>query len=189
VATYKVSLSFPYDSALPRDAVTVNPHYNGSDPDALAAALKANLIAYNPITTAPFTIKVYDALKAPPSYPLATASQTGTPPQAGTPRELALCLSYFSTYNRPRYRGRLYLPAWWFTSVVNVRPSGAIMTGALNFATAVLTKSLPAQTNWVVFSPRDGKSQGGVSDIWVDDEWDTVRSRGLKATTRQTAKI
>jgi hypothetical protein len=73
--------------------------------------------------------------------------------------------------------------------VVNVRPSGAIITGALNFATAVLTKSLPSQTNWVVFSPRDGKAQGGVSDIWVDDEWDTVRSRGMKATTRQTAKI
>lgn len=182
-------MTFPYDTTLPKDAISINPHFNGSDPQALANALKANLIAYNPITTAPFHIKIYDALKTPPSYPIAEASQTGTPPSASTPREVAICLSYYTTYNRPRYRGRLYLPAWWFTAVVNVRPSGAIITAALGFATSVLTRTMPTQTNWVVFSPTEGKSQGGVNNIWVDDEWDTIRSRGLSATTRQTAPI
>lgn len=182
-------MSFPMDSALPKDAITINPHYNASDPSALLAALKANLIAYNPVTTAPFTLKAYDAATPPPSYPVATASQTGTPPSSATPRELAMCLSYYSTYNRPRFRGRLYLPAWWFTATANVRPSGAIMTAVLGFATSVLTKTLPAQANWVMWSTIEKKSQGGVSDIWVDDEWDTMRSRGLSATTRQTAKV
>ena len=59
----------------------------------------------------------------------------------------------------------------------------------LTFATQVLTKSLPANHNWVVWSQKLRKSQGGVSDVWCDDEWDTVRSRGLKATTRTTAKV
>lgn len=189
MATYKVSMSFPFDTALPKDAITLNPHFNGSDPDALAQALKANLIAYNPVTTKPFTIKVYDATKAPPSYPLATASQAGTPAPSQCPREIAICLSYYSTYNRPRYRGRLYLPASWFTSTVNVRPTGAIITAALGFASSVLTKSLPAQTNWVLYSKVDGKSQGGVNNIWVDDEWDTMRSRGMAPTSRQTATV
>lgn len=187
MAVFRVQLNFPFDSTLPRDKVSINPHYNGSDPQQLADALKANLIAYNPVTTAPFDIKVYDAKKAPPSYPLATASQSGTPPASSTPREVAICLSYYAQWNRPRYRGRLYLPAWWFTATVNVRPSGAIMTAALGFANSVLTKTLPAGTFWTVYSGVGG-FDAQVTDIWCDDEWDTIRSRGLRATTRQTAK-
>jgi hypothetical protein len=58
------------------------------------------------------------------------------------------------------------------------------METALDFARKVLQVGMPSQTNWVVYSPTEKKSQGGVTDIWVDDEWDTVRSRGLKSTTR-----
>lgn len=186
---YRVNMAFQYDGALPKDAISINPHFNASDPAALLAALKANLIAYNPVTANPFVLKAYVAGADPPNYPVATASQTGTPASSGMPREVALCLSYFTTYNRPRYRGRLYLPAWWFTAVLNTRPSGAIMSAALDFAPKVLTKSLPAQANWVMWSHRDKKSQGGVTDLWCDDEWDTIRSRGLSSTTRTTAKV
>lgn len=187
MAVFRVQMKFPYDGALPRDEIVINPHYNGSDPQQLADALKANLIAYNPITTKPFTIKVYDAKKPPPSYPLATASQTGTAAGSDGPREVAICLSYYAQFNRPRFRGRLYLPASWFTAVLNVRPTGAVMTGVLGFASSVLTRTLPAGTFWTVYSPTAG-TDAQVTDIWCDDEWDTVRSRGLKGTTRQTAK-
>lgn len=182
-------MTFPYDSSFPRDAITVNPHFNGSDPQALANALKTNLIAYTPVADKPFTIKVYDATKAPPNFPLAVASQSGVPPASGLPRELALCLSYYTTYNRPRYRGRLYLPAWWFTAAPQTRPTSGLCDDVLKFANNVLAKSMPAQTNWVVYSQREGKSQGGVTDIWCDNEWDTQRSRGLKADTRSTGKV
>lgn len=189
MATYRVQMQFPYDTSFPRDAITINPHYNGSDPQALASALKANLIAFTPVADKPFTIKVYDAMKAPPNFPLATAVQSGTPVASSMPREIALCLSYYTTYNRPRYRGRLYLPGWWFTSVPQVRPTQAITDQALLFPSQVLTKAMPAQTNWVVYSPREGKAQGGVTDIWVDNEWDTQRSRGLKADARSVGKV
>src|SRR3954454_23607146 len=142
MAVYRVQLQFPYDSALPRDVVSINPHYNGSDPAAIASALKANLLAYTPTADKPWTIKVYDAKKPPPSFPLATQQNNATTPNSGIPREVAVCLSYYAVYNRPRFRGRLYLPTSWFTSVVNVRPSGAVQTAVLGFATAVLTKSL-----------------------------------------------
>lgn len=189
MATYRVQMQFPMDGTLPRDVISVNPHFNGSDPQALAAALKTNLLAWTNTASAPFTLKVYDATKAPPSYPLAIASSEGTPRNSNGPREVALCLSYYSTYNRPRYRGRLFLPASWFTSVFQVRPAQATMTDVLTFATAVLKPGMPAATNWVVWSNTEGKAQGGVTDIWVDDEWDTIRSRGLKGTSRVTAKF
>jgi hypothetical protein len=186
MATYKAVMQFPYDSALPADVISITPHFNGSDPQALANALKANLIAYTPTAIHPFTVKIYDAAAPPPSYPLATAGQTGTTPTSSCPREVAICLSYYTTYNRPRYRGRLYLPASWFTSAPQARPTTAICQAVLTFAHSVLGTAMPAATNWVVWSPTEGKSQGGVNNIWCDDEWDTVRSRGTKSTTRQT---
>jgi hypothetical protein len=180
----KASIGFQYDSSLPRDVVTITPHYNCDDPAALADWLKSQLNSQPYIVGKPFTIKVYDAKKAPPSYPLATVTNPGTPPTSGLPREVAICLSFYGTWNRPTYRGRLYLPASWFTSVSQVRPTGAIVTAALNFAD-VLGKNMPSGMFWTVYSRKKG-TDAQVTDAWVDDEWDTVRSRGLRPTTRQT---
>src|SRR4051812_19699243 len=98
MAVYRAQIGIPMDSALPRDVVTINPHYEGNDPDALAQALKANLAAYAATAGRSVSIKVYDAKKAPPSYPLAVASTAGTTLGSSCPREVALCLSYFTGY-------------------------------------------------------------------------------------------
>ena len=116
-------------------------------------------------------------------------TQTGTPPASGIPREIALCLSYYTTYNRPRYRGRLFLPAHWLTNIPQLRPLDSEMTKALGFATSVLQAGMPAQTNWVVWSTIEKKSMGGVNNIWCDDEWDTMRSRGLGPTKRTVGTL
>jgi hypothetical protein len=42
--------------------------------------------------------------------------------------------------------------------------------------------------NFAVFSRKNNVSYT-VTDFWVDDEWDVMRTRGTKPTTRQTAKI
>jgi hypothetical protein len=47
----------------------------------------------------------------------------------------------------------------------------------------MLTTGLPQGTNWVVWS-RKLKQANGVNHYWVDDEWDTVRSRGMRSTKR-----
>jgi hypothetical protein len=188
MAIYRAQISFPVDGVLPADAMTITPHYQGDDAVALANMLKSNLAAFSPIgATKPFKIRIYDAEKAPPSYPLATAEQTGTPPSSSTPRELAMCLSYYSTYNRPRYRGRLYIPSVFIAGVPAARPSGAMITSVLGWH-APLAVGLPAQTTFSVYSRMDGKAYT-VSDFWVDDEWDVVRSRGRKPTTRQTVDL
>ena len=184
MATYRVQIGFQLDSALPKDLVTINPHYSGDNPQALADALKANLIAMGPIgATFPFTIKVYDALKAPPSYPLYSVSNgTGFYPTA-RPREVALCLSYYAQWNRPTFRGRLYIPGTFIQGTMDLRPSSTQMANCILWKNT-LGKNLPSSHFWGVFSQKN-QSIASVSHVWCDDEWDTVRSRGLKGTTRQ----
>lgn len=183
MATYRVQIGFQLDSALPKDLVTINPHYNGDNPQALGDALMVNLKAMGTVgATMPMTVKVYDATKAPPSYPLYTTTNgTGFYPTA-RPREVALCLSYYSTYNRPTYRGRLYIPGAFIQGTMDLRPSQAQMDACLLWKNT-LGKGLPDQHNWVVWSKKMQMSNG-VSHVWVDDEWDTVRTRGLKGTKR-----
>ena len=188
MAIYRAQISFPVDTQFAVDALTITPHYFGTDAQALADRLKSNLSGFASIGGAkPFTIRIYDAQKAPPSYPLATAQQAGTPPASSVPRELALCLSYYSTFNRPRNRGRVYIPACFIAGAAASRPSGAQQAEALSWHEP-LTNGLPPSTNMVVYSRMNDQSYG-VDNFWVDDEWDIVRSRGRKPTQRITARF
>jgi len=187
MAIYRAQISFPVTSALPRDAITINPHFSGDNPQALADALKANLIANANVTvTTPFTVKVYDEQKAPPSYPLATATNGTGFGTANLPRELAMCLSYYSSPNTPRRRGRLYIPGHLLgVATFAVRPSASTITNTLAWR-MVVASGLPPNTNFGVWSVKDAAFVT-CNQFWVDDEWDIVRSRGLRGTTRQTA--
>jgi hypothetical protein len=162
MAIYRVMIGFQLDSALPRDMMTINPHFFGDNPQALADAIKNNLKALGPIgPTMPFTIKVYDATKPAPNY--------------------------YSTNNRPGYRGRLYIPVAMIPGGLALRPTSTQITSVLSWKT-VFRDNLPAQHNWVVYSRKSGQGNG-VSHVWVDDEWDTIRSRGLRSTTRTTQTL
>jgi hypothetical protein len=185
---FLAKIGFQLDSAFPRDAVTINPCYFGDNAQGLADALKTNLMTTSPVgATTPFRIRIYDAQKLPPSYPLAEASN-GTGFKATTvPRELALCLSYYSTANRPGQRGRVYIPAYFLGGTIGLRPSVPQRDSALAWTTT-LGKSLPAAHNLVVYS-RKVKQSYGVDNTWVDDEWDIVRSRGLRGENRSTATL
>lgn len=188
MAIYKAQCAFQYTSALPRDAMVVTPHYFGDNPQALADALKANFIAaVNIGPSTPFTIKIYDAQKAPPSYPLATVTNGTGFVAYNQPREIAICLSYYSTWNRKSYRGRLYLPQLWVAGSIVDRPTSTQRANALAYKTTFGT-GLPSQHNWVVYSKKLNQSFG-VNNVWVDDEWDVVRSRGLRGTTRSTGTL
>src|SRR5213079_107325 len=171
------------DSAFPRDVFTITPHYQGTDFNALSAALLANLQTITGIsTTGVFTIKTYDAQRPKPNYPLVTATHGTGFKNSTLPRELALCLSYYSGRNIPRFRGRLYIPAPMVGGTMNVRPTSTQMTDTLAWANA-LGKSLPSNTFWSVYSRKDNQSYP-ITNTFVDDEWDVMRSRGLRAVTR-----
>lgn len=186
---FRITMQFPQDGALARDIVTINPHFSGDNAAALLDALSTNLIAWPGTATATHTLKAYDADHAKPNYPIAIKEHIDTTPGNDRPREIALCLSYFVTFNRPSYRGRLYLPSRWITGVPGQRPSAGQITEALSFGSTVLSKNLPTGHRWIVWSAKLKQNMGPVGNIWVDDEWDTVRSRGLRPTARQTAVV
>jgi len=187
VATYRAQLAFKTDTDFPRDAMSMNPHYTGENPQALADKLKANLIAHPSVGAQwGFTIKVYDALKAPPSYPLATATLDMPKRDTGKPREVAMCLSYYSGFNRPSLRGRLYIPGGFITGAQGLKPSQAQIDEVLSWKD-VFTVGVSTAI-WVVYS-RKHKTSSVVDHCWVDNEWDTIRTRGLRSELRTATAI
>ena len=129
---------------------------------------------------------MYVATGAPPHYPVGEAEvNKGQQAAASCPREVAMCLSYFSERNVPRRRGRVYVPiAALGMPASSVRPPGTTLTKIGELAT-VFEELGGVDVDWVVWSRTDQVARP-VTDWYVDDEWDTVRSRGLRPTTRVT---
>lgn len=188
MAIYRAEIGFPYDSAFPRDVITVTPHYSGTDPAALANTLRDSLVANTSIgATGIFTIKIYNATTPPPNYPLATVTH-GTGFKTSTvPRELALCFSYYAVRNAPRYRGRIYVPVPIIGGNLNVRPTSTQMTDAATFGHSLFS-ALPGGHTGVVYSRKEATGRP-ITNFWVDDEWDIIRSRGLRGVTRNTGTL
>lgn len=190
MAIYRAQIGFVMDSVLPRDIILITPHYTGSDPQALADGLSTNLQANVNVGAAQkFTVNVYNAQGPPPHHPLGTATHGATTGSTAGPREVALCLSYYATKNQPRLRGRLYLPNGLISgaSTIVARPTTAQRSAAMSFG-PTLFKTLPAGVAPVVYSKKNDSS-APITDYWVDDEWDIVRSRGNRATTRSTGTV
>lgn len=126
--------------------------------------------------------KVYDMADAKPRP--VKASSPWAQGLAGfssefAPREVALCLSYFSERNLPRFRGRIYLGPW---AAAPERPTSAQIAAVKALSTGLEGIGGP-DVDWGLWSP----TRAAFSKItagWVDDEWDTIRSRGLRATSR-----
>jgi hypothetical protein len=168
--------------------MVITPHYTGTDPQALATALVANIKALSIMAANPqFQCDIYDALGPAPHHPLATAVNAGTTPTSTLPRETAVCLSYYATVNQPRKRGRVYLPAPILGNAAGARLGAGDVTRMLTFGPA-LFKNLPSGHVPVVFS-RTNVATYPITNYWVDNEWDTVRSRGLVATTRSLGTV
>jgi hypothetical protein len=187
VATYRAKIDFHVDTGLPRDVISVNPCYiSQGDPQALADQLKTNIIAHvlNGALNW-FVIRLYNVRQAPPSYPVAEASNVVAAKASVTPRELALCLSFYSEHNRPSQRGRIYWPMALINGTPAQRPTQAQMQQVADIGKDVLNVA-PGLGQWAIWSPTR-QEEHVVTDYWVDDEWDIVRSRGLKGTTRITS--
>jgi hypothetical protein len=193
MAIIRAQVAFQMDSLLPRDAVIFNPHFDVTDTTILGE-VDAQSIA-NDLRTAittwsdnnkPVKVKIYTATGPPPHYPLAEASNTNTTPTASAgPREVSCCLSYYATRNIKRFRGRLYVPGNILPGGFGVRPSPAQMERVMNLA-PILSTLGGANVDWVVWSRLDQQARK-VTNVWCDNEWDTVRSRGMRGTSREMA--
>jgi len=180
------------DSALPRDAVSINPHFENTigipgagDWEQFADDLATAMATYggNAYQT---RVSIYDAEGSAPVFPEAVVTKLpGVHSASSWPREVALCLSYYSENNMPKRRGRLFIPIAVLRSTPGLRPDAAQRTKALDCGT-LLANAGGANIDWGVWSRTDAAFHP-VTNSWVDDEWDTMRSRGLRSTTRSVA--
>jgi hypothetical protein len=141
------------------------------------------------------TSKFLKATKTKPNYPLFTRTWnlSSAPTALELPNEVALCVSYsadaYPLVPRARRRGRIYISGWGSAKNTVGRPTDAARD-ALALAYKTYATSVLAITNigpgvW-------SRSTGDVYLIdrtWVDNEWDTMRSRGGKSTGRKTYSI
>lgn len=154
-------------------------------------------------------VTLYDfaAAKPRPELLVAHFTMNGASSVAGLPTEVALCLSYFSGRNLARQRGRIYigplnvaaitndepaLPAPNFISVLTNTGNDMAQTPATVMARGVAQMVevppvgvVPVAMHWAQHSTKQ-PVWGDVTNIWVDNEWDTQRRRRQVATARVT---
>lgn len=187
---YRALVSLKNVSGLAEDDI-VNTLYfrdNGptTDPQNLADDLAALYATYrgHPSTIVGVEVRFYDMAHAKPREVQAFASDAMVSSLAGGPREVALCLSYYSGRNLKRRRGRVYIGPW-STVELTERPGISTRGGLSSLATGLANLG-GIDVDWMVHSVVDN-AYLPISHSWVDNEWDTIRSRGLKANLRDTA--
>lgn len=141
------------------------------------------------------TVKFLKATRSVPNYPLFQYdwALVGTPPALDLPAEVALCASYANDTEalvpRARRRGRIYISGWASSINASGRPVSAGYNGLegaySDYCIEVngigdLTAGVWSRTTGDVFK---------IDRVWVDNEWDTQRRRGGKATVRATQVI
>jgi hypothetical protein len=170
-------------------------HGDTTDADGLAQDLATALApnTYFWMGCNKIRVKLYDMAEPEPRDIQGEAVATRAAPGTSGPREIAVCLSFFAANNRPRNRGRLYLGPVTFQQI-GERPNTSVRDQAIAVGT-ILRNLGGVDVDWSVYSPTIHQLSGveaafqPVSTMWVDDEWDTVRSRGYRATTRTQAVI
>jgi hypothetical protein len=175
----------------------ITPHYSDEGAtlnhqaiaDALVADFNSFLGGGNLIH-----VSIYRDGQPEPNYPIATAaSSTGTPITSAAARELALCVSFYSDFNRPRQRGRVYIPLSWIHkknagSGVGLRPTAQEMTDAKSFMGQFNTTVKAQNARWCVYSKVANVARVA-THYYCDDEWDIQRRRGLVPTTRTITPV
>lgn len=133
-------------------------------------------------------VKLYDLEDAEPRMPKASVESSVGFLAAGV-REVAVCLSFRGPQSTARQRGRVFLGPW-PQSYLNERVPEGARTSALALATRLANLG-GANVDWSVYSPTTRAAGGSLADsfhpvrlAWVDDSWDTQRSRGLPPTLK-----
>lgn len=142
------------------------------------------------------SVKLYRLNDSPPRAPFVVPFTLGpyVGSSEGMPREVALCLSYKCvTKPGPRGRGRVYVGPLRHEVVTHVtvgeyRPSNTFMGSLLTAGIALRNLSGTANLPWQVYSKMDSvQHMHTITDLWVDNEFDIQRPRGLRSTSRRTS--
>lgn len=134
-------------------------------------------------------VKMYD-LQDPIPRPVRGhanwAALTGQNSGAPAPREVACCLSFRGATNTKRTRGRIFVGPY-TAAQTNERPSEGVTGNLMTLAQGIANLG-GIDIDWCVRSSF-GNAMHPVKFCWADNEWDTIRSRGLKPTSRSTLTV
>lgn len=137
--------------------------------------------------------RCYDLADPEPREP--TVLTHGWTPGSSTvplPFEVASCASFYSFRNIPRQRGRVYLGPLAGNASVSDTIRGPIPSAPFRTAVAdameAMANDASNSVRWAVYSPTDGIARQ-ITAGWVDDAWDTQRSRGPEPTARTSWEL
>lgn len=140
------------------------------------------------------TLKAYNLSHPEPRAPVydATWDLTVTPSSDALPSEVALCVSFqgarVSGEEQRRRRGRIYLGPFGVASITAGRPFSTMISDILTAFLDFITACNDGGWMFLVYSRSD--EQGvEVTNVWIDDAFDTQRRRGVAPTTRSTEDI
>lgn len=212
MAFARVIVTLQNDTAQPVDAATNTWHFQtpGAVADA-ATAITDNLDAFYTAIQTYMSVNLtgtgacdfYDLEDVSPRAPVATTAISFAPGTDGFPNEVACCLSYqapqVSGESQARRRGRLFIgPLATGTGsdqTGDIRPTSTFRNALVQAAEALMDDTTLPGLVWSVFSPATagpapwsagtlGDSFFTVTNGWVNDAFDTQRSRGLAPTAR-----
>lgn len=128
-------------------------------------------------------VKVYDHAAPLHSPPVYTTLYTGAGTTPVGPRQVAVCLSFYSGLNIRGQRGRIYIGPW---------PEGLVheyvQSGQLSQLLALAGDIKNPGGADVIHRIHHVKTDSfsNVSNYFINNRWDTMRSRLPKETTRVT---
>lgn len=138
------------------------------------------------------TVNVYDMSDALPRPVRATHTQTPTPGDDSAhlaPRQVALCLSYYSDRNLPSERGHIYVGPFVRGDVAGSRPTDTTIGKLIDLGHGLFDIG-GENCKHVIHSRFHAKALRTtpvdfvVHHYWVDDSWDIIRRRKDKASKR-----
>jgi hypothetical protein len=188
MAAKRFQVAIAADTAFPRDRFVNTLYFEDigtSDQDGLCNDLAHIFDSFwYSEGTREIWVKSYE-VGPPPNFPIGEAKlNAGLNPPSSVPREVALCLSFHGGNNLPRQRGRIYLSAAGAVTAVSTRPANSLMQKAVDLGQHFADLG-GADVSWNVHSQTTGEDIE-VTTCFADDEWDTVRSRGLDPSYRIT---
>lgn len=195
MAQYRVMIDWSNSASLTSEDNIVNTFYldtdalpGADDPQGLCDDALQLFRTYRTMPAGFDTIRcrLYNMSDAEPRQPVASAAASFAAGGEAGPREVALCLSYYADTNTPRRRGRMYIGPF-VSGDMHERPNTTTQNYLQTLASGISGLG-GVNVQWVQYSPTTGQFHN-VTNWWVDNEWDTVRSRGLKGTARLQGSV
>lgn len=204
----RAQVVLPGKSGLPEDRFVTTWAFQAdgaSADEADEAEVAADLIEFFNVAAAPSTLTVgsmisnvvnrnacevrtYRMATSIPREVTVTPFTLGGSEIDGLPEEVALTLSFYSTRNLPRQRGRVYIGP--LVNTISVadgttgrrKPASDRQSSLVNAAIR-LSQKPATRPEWCVLSRTAGVLYP-ITHGWVDDGFDTQRRRGLSAKSR-----